>query len=136
MSEQKCHDCGISEGQIHHYGCDMEECPFCGEQLISCQCAYRMLYIDVREGTWAYENGLTKEQEHQWLEKLEQKGRIPYIVYPVMCGHCGKLWPDFFRVPDEEWKHYTSRRHQRLVICRPCYDEIKGLIDKYLPIGG
>src|SRR5665647_411105 len=34
----RCHDCGVSEGEIHEYGCDMEVCPFCGGQLISCDC--------------------------------------------------------------------------------------------------
>ena len=32
----RCHDCGIVNGQTHHYGCDMERCPVCGGQLISC----------------------------------------------------------------------------------------------------
>ncbi|MEM3858781.1 MAG: hypothetical protein QW478_05170 [Candidatus Micrarchaeaceae archaeon] len=33
-----CHDCGVKEGQIHHWGCDVEVCPRCGKQLISCNC--------------------------------------------------------------------------------------------------
>lgn len=37
---QYCHDCGIlnKTGNIHHFGCDMERCPKCGGQLISCSC--------------------------------------------------------------------------------------------------
>jgi len=36
----KCHDCGIENkiGNLHHYGCDVERCPRCGGQLISCDC--------------------------------------------------------------------------------------------------
>ena len=34
----RCHDCNAARGQYHHPGCDMERCPRCGEQLISCGC--------------------------------------------------------------------------------------------------
>jgi len=33
-----CHDCSVKYGQNHKPGCDMERCPRCGEQLISCGC--------------------------------------------------------------------------------------------------
>lgn len=37
---KRCHDCGIinKKGNIHHYGCDIERCPICKGQLISCGC--------------------------------------------------------------------------------------------------
>ena len=34
----RCHDCNIITGNHHHPGCDMEVCPRCGGQLISCGC--------------------------------------------------------------------------------------------------
>lgn len=34
-----CHDCNVSLGQLHHPGCDMERCPLCKGQAISCYCS-------------------------------------------------------------------------------------------------
>src|SRR5262249_52771607 len=33
-----CHDCGAEIGQYHVVGCDIEECPKCGHQAITCSC--------------------------------------------------------------------------------------------------
>jgi hypothetical protein len=33
-----CHDCNAEIGYYHHTGCDWEQCPNCGEQLLSCDC--------------------------------------------------------------------------------------------------
>jgi hypothetical protein len=35
---ERCHDCGVKPGQLHHPGCDWEECPRCGGQLLACFC--------------------------------------------------------------------------------------------------
>lgn len=32
-----CPDCGISKGFYHKLGCDREQCPVCGQQLIGCE---------------------------------------------------------------------------------------------------
>ncbi len=34
----RCTDCEIVHGKFHHWGCDVERCPKCGRQLISCGC--------------------------------------------------------------------------------------------------
>ncbi len=36
--EGRCGDCAAKVGEFHHYGCDVERCPKCGEQLITCGC--------------------------------------------------------------------------------------------------
>ena len=34
-----CPECGVSHGGLHHPGCDIEECPRCRTQYLSCDCA-------------------------------------------------------------------------------------------------
>jgi rRNA maturation endonuclease Nob1 len=41
-----CHDCRVVKGEFHVPSCDVEECPVCGGQLLSCHCAF-----DERGGT-------------------------------------------------------------------------------------
>lgn len=36
--EERCLDCNAKVGHYHHPGCDWEECPVCGGQLLSCGC--------------------------------------------------------------------------------------------------
>lgn len=119
---KKCHDCGVGEGQIHECGCDMERCPYCGGQLITCGCIYKKIKIHST-------SEFTKKEEDKWFEILEDKGRVPYIVYPNICAHCGKLWPEMFSVPDEEWEKYIQIDERHTIICKDCFNEIKMLIN-------
>ena len=125
----------------------MERCPFCGWQLISCSCVFKKLGYAYKEKTWdeetkslrghptcglpkdVYEKGLPPKQEKKWHKILEKKGRIPYIVYPLLCSRCGEHWPDFFMVPDDVWEHYVEPMERDSIICMPCFREIVTLID-------
>ena len=112
----------------------MENCPYCGGQLLSCYCAYEHLELVRSDGTLpedVSENGLTDKQIESWIDILGKFGRIPYIIYPNLCAKCGALWPEMFRVPDWEWKRYIQMDMQDKMLCRECYDYIKSVIDSH-----
>jgi len=155
---ERCGDCSVLEGQIHEDGCDMERCAFCGHQRISCDCATRHFYPKMRSiyelwvedetrrelsempdptPAWermgipesVYTEGLSDEQGAEWDRIEAEKGRVPFIRYPNICGRCGELWPEMFGVPDEEWNKYVEIFERDKMLCRGCYDQIKGYID-------
>ena len=130
LKRERCGDCQALEGEYHELGCDLERCPFCGGQLISCDCCYEILNIDGSPGTRVYEFGITPEQRKQWERALNDKGRVPFIMYPNMCAKCGKLWPEMFSVPDKEWERYVEKGERDKMLCKPCYDQIKIWIDE------
>ena len=99
MDRAICHDCNAVEGERHESGCDMERCPKCGGQRLSCGC----------RGTQALRP-------------------IPWIQWPIVCAYCGALWPDLFTVPDTEWEYYIEPGKRDEVVCRPCWDRIVALI--------
>lgn len=101
-----CHDCGVEEGELHGPGCDMERCPTCGIQAITC---YQHC-VNPGDGSFKPSFLINK--------------RYPYIIAPVHCARCLEPWPDFFNVPDEEWDYYVPPDLRREVLCRPCYDLI------------
>jgi hypothetical protein len=40
-NEHPCRDCGVLKGQLHVPNCCIDQCPACGGQAISCDCAYQ-----------------------------------------------------------------------------------------------
>jgi hypothetical protein len=40
-TSDRCPDCGVAPGEFHATGCDIEQCPYCGHQLLACKCEPR-----------------------------------------------------------------------------------------------
>jgi hypothetical protein len=39
-TRRRCGDCGVAPGGLHHRGCDLQRCPRCKRQLITCGCPF------------------------------------------------------------------------------------------------
>jgi len=69
MDEDICPACHAVAGELHELGCPVELCPWCGGQLIYCDCRYEKLGLD----------SIGSEAELLQFEALlEERGRIPY----------------------------------------------------------
>jgi len=69
LDEDICPACHAVAGEYHELGCPVEICPWCGGQLIHCDCRYEKLGLDA----------ISSEEELQQFEvMLEEQGRLPY----------------------------------------------------------
>lgn len=87
----RCHDCNIAnkEGNIHHFGCDMERCPKCDGQIISCECKKDFVV-----------NTSTDEKK---IASLKKKSREYDIT---------SEWSDYIDVPELEWVYTDNATNQ------------------------
>jgi hypothetical protein len=74
--KRNCSDCGAVPGALHVAGCDVERCPNCGGQALSCGCDYEA--TDERlpwTGRWP---GDDECEEFGWYSKPNPNG-VGYV---------------------------------------------------------
>jgi hypothetical protein len=109
-SSDTCPDCHVAPGNVHRIGCDIEQCPYCGGQLISCDCG-RKPPLDDRmpwSGLWP---GAAECREFGWYAKLvEGRGWLPCAANEPGATE------DLNRLYVEAW---WNRKEKRFVLVEP-----------------
>ncbi len=79
---ERCPDCGAITGHLHELFCLKETCPFCGNQLATCDCIVTELKLTDAERKLV-EQYVDDSKEPlkgimaRWERALNAKGRIP-----------------------------------------------------------
>ena len=70
-----CGDCGCKLDEQHYMSCDIERCPACGMQLISCDCQPVFEVTEEQTKNPKYMSGLIIKQQLEriaWQKELEE----------------------------------------------------------------
>jgi len=74
-SDNTCAGCSAKEGQLHRWPCDNEECPFCGGQIIYCDCFGDLMDWAIQSTEPVDLKHFTEAEKERWLELI---GNLKY----------------------------------------------------------
>src|SRR5690348_5479717 len=110
MQWNECPECGVRPGQYHQRGCEIEACPYCGDQMAGCPCPESPPLDDRMIWTGVFP-GADECVEFGWYARLV-RGRGWVACGPDDPG----AEPDLYRLHEEAcW----DRLNKRFVLHQP-----------------
>lgn len=79
---------------------------------------------------WKLQEKFMKTEDllfRRWKMLCTEQGRLPQLQIPNICACCGTLWPEVFRMPDDEWQKYVVPQFQEEMLCLDCYNRMREL---------
>jgi hypothetical protein len=113
MVYNECPECGARPGMAHRFGCDVELCPYCGDQLVRCRCPEPYPPLDDRLVWTGIFPGVAECVEFGWFGRL-----VPGQGW--VTAHPGEpdAEPDLYRLHEEARWH---REEKRFVLEHPLH---------------
>ena len=102
-----CPVCSVAPEQWHRPGCRLEQCPYCGEHLIDCDCSNGQPPLDDRLQWKGHYFWLDACMEYGYFEK-----RLQGTWVACKAGETGAR-PDFLRVMRECFWSRKRKRFER-----------------------
>lgn len=100
----RCGDCGVQVGGFHHLGCDMQRCPRCRRQLLSCGCPFDEL------------GGEQADEDLDGEDEKEPAPSSPGLATENPCPRCGStaVIPILYGMPSPALAALSEQGHVEL----------------------